>query len=98
MKNIQKVDAGRLLLQKVSISNKGYSFLTFYSSKNPEQNVSWFNTKLSSTTVFNIYDNNMLNITCSVKDHVTLKTRLKLMKIQLFSFTGINDIYKNIYI
>ncbi len=88
MKNIQKVDADRLLLQKVSISNKGnYFYSTFYSSKYPEQNVSWFNTKLSSTTVFNIYDNNMLNITCFMKDHVTLKTRLK-----LFSFTGINDI------
>ncbi len=71
-------------------------FWTFYSSKNPEKKK--FSQK--SSTVFNI-DNNketFLELQISIlewflKDHVTLKTGMLLLKIQLCNHMNIFLIY-----
>ncbi len=68
-------------------------FLTLYSSKNKIKMYHMFQKQLSSTTVSTliIYQ----HIIMISEDHVTLKTGVMLMKIQL-CFTGINCILKYI--
>ncbi len=60
-----------------------------------EKNYHWFQKILSSTTVSTLIINQHIRMIS--EDHVTLKTGVMMLKIQL-CFTGINDILKYIKI
>ncbi len=66
-------------------------FWTVFKSKNPENNVSFFPEKK------NFLEQQIIILEWFLKDHVTLKTGVMMLKIQL-CITGINYILKYIQI
>ncbi len=68
-------------------------FLTLYSSKNQRKKYHMFQKQLSRTTVSTLLLNQHIRMISD--NHVTLKTEVMRLKIQL-SFTGINCILKYI--
>ncbi len=80
-------------------------FWSFYSSKNPrKKNVAWFPQKYEAARLFlrmiiirNVSWAANQHIEWFLKDHVTLKTGVMMLKIQLY-ITGINYISRNIQI
>ncbi len=89
---------------KISISNKMLLFWTFYPSKNPENKcitvytkIFWSNFFSTLIIIRNVSWAANQHIRMISEDHVTLKTGVMMLKIQIY-ITGINYILKYIQI